>query len=191
MSRNSIPRRVEPDIPGHGLNILGTAQDMLKIGVLPQLLAFVPPKSSARLDFEAFHQSEEIAGFVEALEQKVAVVGHDAVGRDGEVFCCGFGLDGLQKPTTSRGVCKRFAALEAAQCDEVEAATTIVCRRQARVFALGKWHYGIYDAIVSQAKSGPPQKAGPTGAREDAEVGVKSGPPRKAGPTNASIRVGW
>ena len=93
MSRNSIPHRVEPDIPGHGLNILGTAQDMLKIGVLPQLLAFVPPKSSARLDFEAFHQSEEIAGFVEALEQKVAVVGHDAVSGYREISRCCFRLD--------------------------------------------------------------------------------------------------
>ena len=113
MSRNSLPHRVEPDIPGHRLNFLGTAQDMLEIGVLPQLLPPLLPKPSARFDFEAFHQAKEIAGFVEGLEQKMAMVRHDAVGRYGKVSCCGFGLDELQKPTTSRGVRERFAALKA------------------------------------------------------------------------------
>ena len=93
MSRNSLPDRVEPDIPGDRLDFLGAAQDMLEIGVLPQLLAFVPPKSSAGFDFEGFHQPQEITGFVEPLEQKMAVVGHDAVCGHREVSGCRFRLD--------------------------------------------------------------------------------------------------
>jgi len=67
---------------------------MFEIGVLPQLLPFVLTKSTARFDFEAFHQAKEITGFIEALEQEMAMVRHDAISGDGEVFCCGFGLDG-------------------------------------------------------------------------------------------------
>jgi hypothetical protein len=85
--------RVEPDIPGHGLNFLGTAQDMLEIDVLPQLFIFVLAKSSARFDFKAFHQSKEIAGFFEPLEQKLAVVGLDAVSGNRKVSPCRFRLD--------------------------------------------------------------------------------------------------
>ena len=113
MTRNSLSDWIKPDVPGHGLNFFRSAQDVVEEGVLPQLLPPLLPKPSARFEFEAFHQAKEIAGFVEGLEQKMAMVQHDAVGRYGKVSCCGFGLDELQKPTTSRGVRERFAALKA------------------------------------------------------------------------------
>ena len=87
---------------------------MLEIGVLPQLLPFLLPESPAGFDFETFHQAKKIARLVEAFEQHMAMVGHDAVGGDDEVFCCGFGLDEVQEPATSSRSRERFATLKAA-----------------------------------------------------------------------------
>ena len=87
---------------------------MFEVGVLPQLSPLLPPESPAGFDFEALHQAKEVAGFVEGFEQEMAMVGHDAIGGDGEVFRCCFGLDELQKPSTVREACERFATLEAA-----------------------------------------------------------------------------
>ena len=108
---------------------------MLEESALPQWLTSLLQKSAAGFDLEALQQPKHIAGSIQALEQEVAVIWHDAVGRHSEISGRSFGSHEFEEPSALRGISKSFWTLVTTKSDEVNPGTTVVFRGEARGFS--------------------------------------------------------
>ena len=103
---------------------------------------------------------QEIAVGLQALDQNMGVVGHQAIGMDGKAVSCGFVPEDLDKPAAGRMLPEGGMAVGATERDEEPAKADIVLPCQAEVFAFEVHRRGEDGHVPGQETTGThePQK---------------------------------
>ena len=108
---------------------------MVEEFVLPKRGATGIRKGSARAEFERLDEVEEIARRRIAFDEKMKMIGHEAVGVDGEVTSCSGFAENLKRGITQVGVSEVATSLVAAESQEDGDLAEIVFGIEANRFA--------------------------------------------------------
>jgi hypothetical protein len=89
--------RVHPDVPRDGVWGVVIAQNVIVEFLLPERFACIRLECHRGLSFDGAHELDQIAVGLETFGEEMDVIGHQAVGMDGECVCRGVGAEKTEK----------------------------------------------------------------------------------------------
>ena len=76
--------RIRPDVPSDRVRRIILPQEVIVEFFLPQRMPHFLLERRGRFGFESLYKFKQVAGCVDPLEEKMEMVGHEAVGMNGE-----------------------------------------------------------------------------------------------------------